>query len=216
MLGHSYLRNLAFRSAQHPFLSLAGALLLSITSIWYTATNLTFMTSRNDLVSRDQPYVRLASEYEEEFKGLDEFIVVISARHPRRARQFADELASQLQSSPDLIEEVFYRVDRNILEGKQLLLLGSDDLTGLAENLEEHEDLLEELFESPSLYSILSFVNRKMKEAVVKTGSIPGAIMLPRLPPSPTTADRTEPGATIGSGLIPSRRFRKRQWGFLA
>lgn len=188
MVGHSFLRHLACRGVRAPWLFLTVALLLAAGSLWLTAARLEFKTDRNDLVSSHQNYVKLAREYEAEFRGLNDFIVVVRTSDPARARQFADRLAAELlkpagtrdgasprrddrpQDSKPTITDIFYRFDDDLLEGKKLVLLGSDELASLADGIEEHQDFLEGLFESPSLYQIFYLINQRMKQELVKTG----------------------------------------------
>jgi len=188
MVGHSFLRHLACRGVRSPKLFLTGALLLALGSIWLTAARLEFKTDRKDLVSSHQNYARLAREYEAEFRGLGDFIVVVRMSDPARAREFADRLAGELlgpaaasdgasphrdagpQDSKPIITDIFYRFDEDLLKGKKLVLLDSDDLASLANGIEEHQDFIEGLFESPSLYQIFYLVNQRMKQELVKTG----------------------------------------------
>lgn len=171
MPGQAYLRGLANLSARHPYSFLACGLLLSLLSVLYSLRNLELETSRNDLVSRHLRYVQLASEYEAEFKGLDEFIVVLGGPQPDKARAFADQLAARLRREPRYISEVFYRIEPALFEGKKLLLLGPDELDQIRRGLDSHRDLVEILFETPSLYQIFAFVNRRMKEELAEAGA---------------------------------------------
>lgn len=171
MIGHSFLKSLATKSARHPLLFIFAAMLLAAACIFYTSRKLEFETSRNDLVSRHQRYVQLAKEYEAQFKGLDDFIVVVRGPDLAVAKIFSDRLAAELKKSKKHIAEVFHRIGDDVFEGKKLLFLEPDKLEDLSRNLEDHYDLIEGLLESPSLYQILSFVNRKMKEALVATAA---------------------------------------------
>ncbi|MBI2194942.1 MAG: MMPL family transporter [Planctomycetes bacterium] len=174
MLGQSYLRGLASLVVRHPVSALVSALALALVSVLYSLARLELETSRNDLVSRHQRYVQLADDYEAEFKGLDEFIVVIGSPSPRVSRDFADRLGRELQSSPRaqrLIAEVFYRVDPGLFDGKKLLLLQPDELQRIRTGLTEHRELVEHLVESPSLNRVFAWVNREMKQELARTGA---------------------------------------------
>ncbi|MDP6505427.1 MAG: hypothetical protein QF886_17525, partial [Planctomycetota bacterium] len=151
MPGQSLLRNLAVKSTRRPYLSVIGGLCLAVASLYYTAENLEFQTSRNELVSADQQYVVLQKQYEQVFTGLDEFIAVIGAPTPKATHVFADRLAADLQRNPQHIQEVLYRANRGWFEGKKLLFLPKEDLDELTEGILDNEDLIESFFESPSL-----------------------------------------------------------------
>jgi hopanoid biosynthesis associated RND transporter like protein HpnN len=168
MVGQNHIRKLSLKCGEHPLPALAVSVCLAAAGIWLTAHSLEFKTDRNDLVSRDQPYVRLVSQYEEEFKGLDDLIVAIESDDPKEMRRFADELAAKLTASTDQVAEVFYRVDPEFFEGKKLLFLAVEDIDELSDNLSDHQDFIEELLEEPSLYLVFKFINRKMKEELVE------------------------------------------------
>jgi len=168
MVGQNHIRKLSLKCGENPLPALAVSFCLAAGGVWLTANSLEFKTDRNDLVSKHQKYVHLASQYEKEFKGLDDLIVAIESDDPKEMRRFADQLAAKLAASKEQVAEVFYRVDPELFAGKKLLFLSERDSEKLARNLSDHQDFIEELLEGPSLSLVLKFVNRKMKEALVE------------------------------------------------
>jgi hypothetical protein len=82
-------------------------------------------------------------------------------------KDFITDLAHLLEREPDHFENLFYRIDTSSLEGKKLLYLSENELSGLKLRLSDYGELIEELTFTPQLSRIFAFVNQKISEATV-------------------------------------------------
>ena len=85
---------------------LAVAVVLAVASVYYTVTNLTIRTSRNDLVASNQRLIQQSEKMDRAFGGRDGMVVVENG-HPQRAIKFANDLAAELRRHPDAFPELF-------------------------------------------------------------------------------------------------------------
>lgn len=151
----------------YPKSVLCGCALLSLAAIWTTAHRLELVTGRNDLVSSDKRYVQLDEEYDDEFVGLDQVVVVVEPRDVRQGKAFLIRLAARLAQEPQHIADVFYRIDTSSLDGKKLLYLSAAELADLQRNLEDAQPVLRDLLARPGLNTLLDTINTQASAAAV-------------------------------------------------
>jgi hopanoid biosynthesis associated RND transporter like protein HpnN len=154
-------------SIAHPVLVLVLSILLALASVWYTVSYIDFKTSRNDMVSQDNPAVKRFSEISDKFGRQTNATVVIEGLNPERMKAFILDLAARLEKEPEYFSELFYRLDVAQLEGKKLLYLSTNELADLKMKLEDYGELIEDLAFTPKVNQILTFVNQKISEATV-------------------------------------------------
>ena len=164
---HNTLYRLAIWSAYHPKRVLGLAVTTFMLSILFTATKLDFKTSRNDLVSSNEPAVKRYEEISEDFGRLTNVIVVVEGNNLDRMKKFATILAEKLEKEPKYFRNILYRIDTSSLEGKKLLFLSEKELTDINKKLKDYGELIEELAFEPSITTILRYVNQKISEATV-------------------------------------------------
>lgn len=172
-----------------PRLTLLLTVGFAILSLWYTVGNLTFETSRNFLASGHAPYIKLEETIDNEFNDMDDFVVVVEPPNPERGKQFIEALAARLRSDPQHFSAVIDRIDTTSLQGKKLLLLTPPELRTLRQRLDDAQDMIHDVAETPGLLPLLHAINRKISQALVSylTGGL-----LDASPPK-TAA----PGATV-------------------
>lgn len=146
---------------------LCGCALLSLVAVWVTAHRLELVTGRNDLVSSDKRYVQLDEEYDDEFVGLDQVVVVVEPRDVRQGKAFLTRLAARLAQEPQHIADVFSRIDTSSLDGKKLLYLSVAELADLRRNLEDAQPVLRDLLAQPGLNTLLDAINTQASAAAV-------------------------------------------------
>ena len=74
-----------FRLCAWPLLAVAVA--LAVASVYYTVTNLTIRTSRNDLVASNQRLIQQSEKMDRAFGGRDGMVVVVENGHPQAGHQ---------------------------------------------------------------------------------------------------------------------------------
>ncbi len=154
-----------FRLCAWPLL--AVAVVLAVASVYYTVTNLTVRTSRNDLVASNQRLVQQSEKMDRAFGGRDGMVVVVENGHPQRAIKFANDLAAELRRYPDHFPELFYHIDPERLKRSALLYLDPQDLDKIKDSLLKQQDLLSGLATDPSLTTFYRLVNDQIARAMI-------------------------------------------------
>ncbi|MEK9627926.1 MAG: MMPL family transporter [Nitrospinota bacterium] len=158
------MERLAFRNS---LLVVVLSLALAAISVWVTGEKLTFKTGRGDLVAKGLPYVKRYKEYRKHFKDLDGMVIVAEGGTPQRRIQFVETLAAKLKGHPDLFSQVIYKFDTSYFRSRFLLYLDPEDLKSLQEKLEEHQDFIESINESPGLNPLLHQINTEISSGMV-------------------------------------------------
>lgn len=161
------LRAAAHLVSAYPKSVLCGCALLSLAAVWVTAHRLELVTGRNDLVSGDKRYVQLDEEYDDEFVGLDQVVVVVEPRDVRQGKAFLTRLATRLAQEPQHVADVFFRIDTSSLDGKKLLYLSVEELADLRRSLEDAQPVLRDLLARPGLNTLLDAINTQASAAAV-------------------------------------------------
>jgi uncharacterized protein len=134
-------------------------LALVAVSIWLTATQLEFHTSRNDLVGGEKEYHRIFLEFRKEFPVEDDIVVVVESEQMEKNRQFVERLGAKLEAETNLFTHIFYKGDLKMMGRKALLFLAETDLKGLKETLQDFRPFLEQFTEATNLVTLFQLVN---------------------------------------------------------
>ena len=149
-----------------------GIILISVVlaglSVYYSFNNLSFRTSRSDLVASDQRLLRLGEKLTEDFGSRDDLVVVVENGHPSRAKAFADALAAELKKHPQDFPEIFYRLDPKVFKKWALLYLEPGQIEDIKRQIEEHRNLLTSLAATPSLTRFYQWVNQELTGSLVE------------------------------------------------
>ncbi len=146
---------------------LAVAVVLAVASVYYTVTNLTIRTSRNDLVASNQRLIQQSEKMDRAFGGRDGMVVVVENGHPKRAVKFANDLATELRRYPEHFPEIFYHIDPERLKRSALLYLDPQDLDKIKNHLLEQQNLLSGLAADPRLTTFYRLVNDRIARAMI-------------------------------------------------
>ena len=161
------LLSLATIMIRFPCVVLLTCVVLVGVSIAYTAAQLGFVTSRNDLISGDKRYLQLEKEYVKEFVGIDPFVIVVDPQDVTQGKAFVSRLAEILLQDTAHIKEVFYQIDTSALEGKKLLYLSTEDLQTMSDDLAGSHDLIREITTTPGLNTLFEAINHQVSAATV-------------------------------------------------
>lgn len=142
-----FLAALLVRSAalgrHRPWTVVAAVLVSCGLSLWFTATNLTCRTHRNDLIGSHRDYFRRWQQYTAEFGDDDDLVVVVRGRDRAKMQAALDATARRIQAHPDLFDRLFYRVDLGCLQDRALLFLPVDRIRAIQNSLQDMALLLE-------------------------------------------------------------------------
>ncbi len=156
-----YLHKFLLFTTRRPSITLAVAILISFTAIFYTVKALDFETSQLDLISPKNRLIELSDQLDQ-FKDLNPFTVVIEAPSPDRAVIFLKNLVKELGKHKKYFKRIFYKVDWKRMKKWSLLYLDKNELETLRKNLYDHMDILQDLDKSPDIVNLLFLINREM------------------------------------------------------
>lgn len=159
-----------------PWLTVCLAIAIAGLAIWYTVTTLTFSTSRNALASSNARYIQAYESAKQDFGSLDYIVVVIEPPTLERGKQFVQALAPRLRADTQHFQAVIDTIDTTRLEGKKLLYLSPEELRTLQQRLEDTQDLISDLADTPGLVPLLRSINQEISQAMVShlTGGLLG------------------------------------------
>ncbi len=128
---------------RHPWVVLAVTLLSCAISGIYTWNNLTYLTHRNDLISKKKDYLKRWQQYVEEFGDDDDMIVVVRGGERAKMEKILDEFAAEIAKRPESFERLFYKVDLTSLHPRVLLFLSTDQIRQVQQHIQGMSLLLE-------------------------------------------------------------------------
>jgi hopanoid biosynthesis associated RND transporter like protein HpnN len=150
-----------------PRLILGAVAAVSVACVIYSAQELDFQTSQLDLISREDPIVKLAQEVKP-FQAKDTFTVVIEAPTPRRAIEFLNSVRERIEGDPSHFKDAFFRVDPDLLRPWALLYTDKKDLDFLSERIDQYPTLIQGIAHRPDLTNFLDLVNQEMASRMVQ------------------------------------------------
>ena len=121
---------------RHPWSVLAIALLLSTIAVVYTATNLKFLTGRDDLMPKHAPFQMDYQAYRAGFGDQEEIAIVVESAEPALTSRFCDRLYARLSQEPRLFVEVLYPGGLPYFRQNGLLFMPLEQLQQLAQTIE--------------------------------------------------------------------------------
>ena len=116
---------------RRPLLTLAIATVLAMVSVVYTASNLTFKTSRAALISPQSDYHQRWLRYADAFGESQDIVVVVEGRDTMALKAAIDALGARLEAEPDQFRNVLYRIDLRPLQQAGLQYLSPEELAEL-------------------------------------------------------------------------------------
>ncbi|MBS0264969.1 MAG: MMPL family transporter [Planctomycetes bacterium] len=129
--------------AHHPVFTLLICLGLAGAAAYYTQSNLSFKTSRADLIDPRTDYHQRWINYTREFGDVTEdMVVVIEADDPTVVTAALDDLGERVTSETNLFKNVLFKVDLSQLRQKALQYSTPEQLQMLLMRLDEFSPLL--------------------------------------------------------------------------
>jgi uncharacterized protein len=165
------LRALAGAVCRRPNWFLIPQLVLFVACVIYTARDLQFDLSRDNLVGANKKYHQVFMQYRKEFPGEDELAVVVESSNIERNRQFIERLAAKLEAQTNLFTDVFFKGDLKALGPKALLFAPESDLTKMRQVLNDYRPFIREFTEATNLDSLFNLINRQFRTAKRETNA---------------------------------------------
>ncbi len=148
---------------------LAGALVLSLISIYYTANNMKFLTGRDDLMPKNTQFHRDYREYRQEFGDMEEIVVVMECADQEKAARFGELLYEKLNKDNRTFREVFYPYGMPFFKKNGFLFMPLAELKALHENILKAKPVLQPLSASPSIQTLFSSLTGQI-DSFLSTG----------------------------------------------
>jgi len=143
-----------------------SALAIAGLAICFTVGRLGFVTSESALIKSDNRLMQRL-KLADRFSELDGFIVAIENRDTQRSLAFVRDLAGRLEAEQGLFAQVFSRIDLSDCRPWALLYLTPKELDDLYDNLDRHQQFLQNLARSPGLATFFEGVNSEMTSSMV-------------------------------------------------
>jgi hopanoid biosynthesis associated RND transporter like protein HpnN len=137
------------------------AAVVTLLAGWLSATRLTLVSDQDQLVSDTLPFQKTYLDFIKNFKDQELVYVVIDGRQPERAKAFADDLAARLAHSPDLIQQVTYRVGPEQLGRNMLLYLDLQQVEALSAQVERTAPGLQQPLATGRIDALLDWIGRQ-------------------------------------------------------
>src|SRR5689334_4294378 len=123
--------------------AIAALLAAAVASLWYAAHNLGVNTDTTNMISPTLAWRQNFNEYREAFPARDRnLLIVIDARTPARADEFAAKLLAELRREPDLYRSILLQGEGEFFARNGLLHLPRAQLERLADQLTAAPPLL--------------------------------------------------------------------------
>ncbi|HVX14976.1 MAG TPA: MMPL family transporter [Pirellulales bacterium] len=171
--------DLATRVAlRFPAATVALAVALTVFSVAYTWQNLSYRTSRLDLLNPESDYNRLWIDYVNEFGEEDDAVVVVEGASRERVVPVLEEISTMLAREDRLFHAVLHGVDLGQIRAKGLHYLSQEELLGIEQFLDSVSPIIDEGNWSPlNLGRLLTGVNDRLEATQVRPGLIdPGLV----------------------------------------
>lgn len=126
-----------------PWTTLCLTLLTCAVCVFYTWTQLTYLTHRNDLISSNKDYLKRWRAFEEEFGADEDMVIVLKGNDRAKMERVLDELAGEIEKRPESFERLFYRVDLRPLHQRSLLFLPMEQIRHVQTHIKGMSLLLE-------------------------------------------------------------------------
>lgn len=121
-------------SARHPWRFLGAALVAAVIAT-YLSAQLGFRGDFTELLPPSTPEVRDLKEIEDRAGGTGYLIVQVLGGTQDQRRAFAKDAAAAIEAHPDVVRFVEWKFDTRFLARRALLLLDTDKLQGLVDDL---------------------------------------------------------------------------------
>jgi hopanoid biosynthesis associated RND transporter like protein HpnN len=133
--------------------------------VWYTAANLKFSTSRNDLVGSDKKYHQIFLHFKTNFNVREDLVAVVESEDPEKNRQFVERLGAKIEAETNLFAEVLYKGDLKMLGPKALLFVDEPTLAEMLRTLREYRPFIENFARATNLNSLFQKINDQFRAA---------------------------------------------------
>jgi hypothetical protein len=155
-----------------PSVTLVICLGLAALATLHTRENLTFKTSRADLIDPDTEYHQRWMSYVREFgDATEDMVVVVEGGDIATIQATLDDLGKRLEGESDLFKNVLYRVDLSHLREKALQYSSPEQLQLILNELDELGPLLKRF----NMLTLRAFV-RELRLSFARTAGQPAEV----------------------------------------
>src|ERR1700719_4217307 len=139
----------------YPWWVSAGAILLAIASVWYTATHFSVNTDINQLLSANSPGRQREIAFEKAFPQFDVTIAVVGAPTPELAQEATAALVAKLKPEKNYFVSVDETQGDPFFAQNGLLFVPTEQLQQQTSMLSQAQRLIQVLAGDPSLRGVI-------------------------------------------------------------
>ena len=134
------------------WLTVLLAVVATVATGYYVATNLSINTDTDDMLSPDLPFRKNSLALKQAFPQLtDDVVIVIDGTTPELADEAAVRLGKRMREQPEVYGNVYDPASMPFFRRNGLLYLDVDELYDLSDRLAEAQPFLGALWQDPSL-----------------------------------------------------------------
>ncbi len=159
------LRGLARAVCRRPQWFIYPQLILAVLCTLYTAFGLKMDMNRDHLIGPQLRSHQIFLQFQKEFPGEDELVVVVESGNAEHNRQFVERLAAKVRPQTNFFTDLFYKADLTTLGPKALLLSPTKDLLDLRRSLQEYLPVIQQFTQATNLNSLFELINREFRTA---------------------------------------------------
>jgi predicted RND superfamily exporter protein len=200
-----FLRRVARMVCQHPKWFILPQLALFAVCVVYTAFDLNFDMSQDNMVGEGEKAHEVYMKYRREFPGEDELVVVVESEDLERNRQFVERLAARMEPETNLFNDVFYKGDLPSLGPKALLFVPDEILRKMQDKLGKYRPFIEQFTHATNLESFFGLINKQFRTAKQEENASNNALVgaLPALQRiiDEATDSLSRPGTPVSPGV---------------
>ncbi len=157
------------------WLTVLLAVVATVATGYYVATNLSINTDTDDMLSPDLPFRKNSLALKQAFPQLtDNVVIVIDGKTPELADEAAVRLGKRIREQPDVYGNVYDPASHPFFRRNGLLFLDVDELYDLSDRLAEAQPFLGALWQDPSLRGLSEMLGLALDAATgEQAGDLP-------------------------------------------
>ncbi len=145
---------LARLSYRFPAVVLVICISLALLCGWYTYEKLYFDSNRSNLIKRSADLQANQDRYVAEFPDAEDMVVIAEGGKVEERQAFMDDLGERLRAEPEVFNDVFEKIDGDVLRDYALHFVDADDLHRLDELLKANLPTLEQMLSTRSVIDL--------------------------------------------------------------
>ena len=137
--------------------------------VWEAGQKLHFSSDRTDMLDPNQPIQKSWQTFKRKFGKVADFIVLVKGTDRLQGQQSVEDLAKLFDSQPDLLDNVFYRLDMQDMATRALYYLSVPDLRALKNTLSDVQPFLSVLQQPEGMLKLSDDITKQTDAEALAT-----------------------------------------------